>query len=331
MKQKYSFILLIQGLLLLAVMLFSLCIGPSGIPLTKTLHLLLHPEASGESSILFQIRLPRTFLAASVGGALSLSGLILQGLLRNPLVEPYTLGISGGAALMVCLSISFGLSKCFALSLPLSGFLGASLMILLLYNLSFKKGILKVQGLLLTGVMFSFISSSLIMLIMALAKAEDLNGMIFWIMGSMDEPDTRLIKIMGGTSLAGLVLSLFFSIDLNALLLGEEEARNLGIRVERSKKALFLLASLLTGTAVSVSGVIGFVGLLVPQLMRLLLGHDYRILLLSSFFSGAAFLVISDAIARTIISPLELPVGVITGILGGMVFIYVLNRNEKER
>lgn len=308
-------------MVLLVIMGLSLCTGPSGF-LFKNIH-------STEYSILFQIRLPRIILAAAVGGALSLAGLILQGLLRNPLVEPYTLGISGGAALMVCLSISLGFSKHSSIVLPCTGFTGAFIIIILLYSFSVKKGLMKIQGLLLTGVMFSFISSSLIMLIMAVSKTSDLNGMIFWIMGSLDEANMMLIKIMLFVSIAGLAVSYYFCFDLNAMLLGEDEARHLGINVENSKKILFLLASILTGAAVSVSGVIGFVGLLIPQGLRMILGHDYRILLISSWLTGAAFLVMSDTAARTIIAPLELPVGVITGILGGIVFIYVLNRGER--
>ncbi|MCM8819937.1 MAG: iron ABC transporter permease, partial [Candidatus Omnitrophica bacterium] len=194
--------------------------------------------------------------------------------------------------------------------------------------LSLRKGVLRTQGLLLTGVMISFIASSLIMLLMAISGIEDLHGIIFWIMGSLEEPNWILIKLILSLSICGLVVSYLFCFELNAFSLGEEEALHLGINVERTKKFLFLLASLLAGFSVSVAGVIGFVGLVVPHFMRMFVGRDHRILLVSSFLGGASFLIFSDTIARTIISPLELPVGVITGIIGGSIFIYTLTKKD---
>ena len=265
----------------------------------------------------------------AIGGALSLAGVILQGMFRNPLVEPYTLGISGGAALGVCLNIVFHLHREVGiLTIPLSGFLGAILVITLVYSLSIRKGILKIQGLLLTGVMISFISSSLIMLIMAVSRTEDLHGIVFWIMGSLEEPNWFLIKLAVLVSLLGLITSYFFCLQLNAFSLGEEEALYLGINVEKTKRMLFILASLLTGCSVSIAGVIGFVGLVVPHFVRMFVGWDHRILLISSFLCGAGFLIFCDTLARTIILPLELPVGVITGILGGSLFVYALSKKQ---
>jgi iron complex transport system permease protein len=319
--------ILVLGAILLGTGIFSLSIGSAGIPVKKIASLILEGRGTTEYSILFDIRLPRIILGFAVGGALALSGVILQGMFRNPLVEPYTLGISGGAALGVCLNIVLRLSrKIGILSLPISGFIGASLVILLLYWLSRRKQILKIQGLLLTGVMISFIASSLVMLIMAVSRTEDLHGIIFWIMGSLEEPNWSLIKLVVLVSILGLFISYLLSLDLNALSLGEEEAIHLGINIERTKKLLFLLASFLTGCAVSVAGVIGFVGLVIPHLMRLFVGQDHRILLIASFLTGGAFLILCDTLARTIISPLELPVGVITGIVGGSLFIYALSK-----
>lgn len=248
---------------------------------------------------------------------------------RNPLVEPYTLGISGGAAVGVCLNIVLGLSRGLGIiSLPVCGFLGAILVILLVYFLSIRKGILKIQDLLLTGVMISFISSSLIMLIMSVSHTEDLHGIVFWVMGSLEEPSWLLIKLALGIAVFGLVVSYLFCFDLNAFSLGEEEALHLGINVERTKRLLFIIASLLTGFSVSVAGIIGFVGLVVPHFIRMLVGRDHRILLISAFLCGAIFLIFCDSLARIIIAPLELPVGVITGILGGSLFIYALSKKQ---
>ncbi len=319
---------LLSGLLL-AVGLFSLCIGSSGIPLEKIISLPLTGRHTTEYSIIFDIRLPRILLAFAVGGALSIAGVIFQGIFRNPLVEPYTLGVSGGAALGVCLSIVFGLNRIFGFNLfPLVGFLGALLAIFLVYLITSRQGTLKITNLLLTGVMISFICSSLIMLIMAISRTEDLYGIIFWIMGSLEQPDWMLIKIAFLVTILGMFISLFFAQDLNAFSLGEEEALHLGINVERTKKLLFVFASLLTGASVSVSGIIGFVGLVVPHFARMLVGQDHWILLVVSSLCGGIFLILCDTLARTVIAPLELPVGVITGIVGGTLFVYFLTKRQ---
>ena len=326
---RWTFSVVISFGILLAVSLFSLSIGSSGMFLRDILPLIIDGRGSTEYRILFDIRLPRIILGFAIGGALSVAGVILQGMFRNPLVDPYTLGISGGAALGICMGIIMRFNIALgSLSLPLAGFSGAILIILLVYFLSQRKGILHIQGLLLTGVMISFISSSLIMLIMAVSHTENLQGIIFWIMGSLEEPNWTLIKVAAIVSVSGLIVSYIFSFDLNALSLGEDEAQHLGVNIEKVKRLLFVLASLLTGVCVSVSGVIGFVGLVVPHLSRFFVGSDHRILLVISFLFGASFLILCDTLARTIISPLELPVGVITGILGGSIFIYVLARRQ---
>lgn len=325
---NWFFWILFLGSLLLGISIFSLSVGPAGIPVKKIIPIILEGRGSAEYSIIFDIRLPRILLGFAIGGALSLAGVILQGMFRNPLVEPYTLGVSGGAALGVALNIVLRLYKVSILTLPLFGFLGASLVIILLYSLSIRKGILKIQGLLLCGVMLSFISSSLIMLIMAVSRTEDLHGIIFWIMGSLEEPNLLLIKVALWMSILVLVISYLFCFDLNALSLGEEEALHLGVNVEKTKRLLFLIASLLTGFSVSIAGIIGFVGLVVPHFVRMFVGSDHRILLASSFLVGATFLIFCDTLARMVISPLELPVGVITGILGGSIFVYALTKRQ---
>ncbi|MBI5143770.1 MAG: iron ABC transporter permease [Candidatus Omnitrophica bacterium] len=303
--------------------IFSLSIGSSGLFFKRILPLLFEGRGSTEYSILFDIRLPRILLGLAIGGSLSLAGVILQGMFRNPLVEPYTLGISGGAALGVSLCVVFKLSYIFGIiSLPISGIVGSIFIIILIYLLSIRKGMLRIHGLLLTGVMISFVASSLIMLVMAISRSEDLHGIVFWMMGSLEEPNWLYIKMALVISLAGLVISYPFSLSLNALSLGEEEAHGLGINTERTKRFLFLLSCTLTGFSVSVSGIIGFVGLVVPHIVRLFVGSDHRILLVSSYIAGAIFLILCDALARTIIAPLELPVGVITGILGASLFLY---------
>lgn len=333
MKGKLSgwiFWIFVLGGVLIGISFYSLTLGPTQIPFSKIISLLLFGgDDTTESSIILDIRLPRIILGFAIGGALSLAGVILQGMFRNPLVEPYTLGISGGAALCACLNIVLRLNRGLGtLSLPLCGFLGAILVILLIYSLNIRKGVLKMQGLLLSGVMISFISSSLIMLILSISRAEDLHGIVFWVMGSLEEPNRLLIKLALGVSVFGLAASYIFCLDLNALSIGEEEALHLGINVERTKRLLFIIASLLTGFSVSVAGIIGFAGLIVPHFVRMFAGGDHRILLAGSFLCGAAFLIFCDTLARIIIAPMELPVGVITGILGGSLFIYALTKKQ---
>jgi iron complex transport system permease protein len=326
---RWSAWILILGIILLAVSVFSLCIGTAGIPLKKIIASFFTGRGTTEYSILFNIRLPRIILGFAVGSALSIAGVILQGMFRNPLVEPYTLGISGGAALGVCLNMVFGLQRFGGIiSIPASGFLGAGIIMFFVYAVSIKQEGLKLQKLLLTGVMISFISSSLIMLIMAVSRVENLQGIIFWIMGSLEEPNRLLINTAVVISILGLIITYFFAVDLNALSLGEEEALHLGINTEKTKKILFVLASLLTGCSVSVAGIIGFVGLVVPHFMRMFVGSDHRILLVTSALTGASFLILCDTLARTVISPMELPVGVITGIAGGIIFIYFLGKKQ---
>lgn len=320
-------------LIMFVTILWSLSKGDMSIPFFKIPLFLFNEPNSIEYTILAGIRLPRIFLGLAVGGALGLAGVILQGIYRNPLVEPYTLGISGGAALGVAFTIVLGLHVTFgSIMLPLSGFTGAIIMLFLVYFISMQQGKIDIQKMVLIGVMVSFIASSTMMFLMATTSTENLHGIVFWVMGSLDETDTDLITIVGIAALLSLTATYFFIQPLNALRLGEYKARTLGINTDLAIKALFVIASLLTGITVAVAGIIGFVGLIIPHLMRIVVGSDYRILLLSSFLSGGIFVVFCDTLARTIISPNELPIGAITGMIGGLAFIMILsNENRKSK
>lgn len=333
-KKQIKWLLLIVTLLLLTltVGIVSLLSGEMKIHLIE-LPQILSGKTGIEYSILTQIRWPRIVLAFAVGGALSLTGAILQGIYRNPLVEPYTLGISGGAAFGIALVIVMGLHLTIGpFMLPLAGFTGSIITIFLVYSLSFRRGGININRMLLIGVMISFVASSSMMFLMAITTTENLHGIIFWMMGSLDEPNSLLIKIMLYSSIAALFIAYIFARPLNALRLGEEKARHLGIHSTVILRILFVVASLLTGISVAVAGIIGFVGLIIPHIVRMIIGSDYRILLICSFLGGSLFLIISDIIARTIISPNELPIGVITGMAGGLIFIVVLARaNVKSK
>jgi iron complex transport system permease protein len=330
--RSWAFILLALLLLLALCVVTGLRVGEARFSTAEVIRLLLAPPGEVHAQVLQQLRLPRVLLGCAVGGALSLSGVILQGIFRNPLVEPYTLGISGGASVGVSLAIVLALQSAWGgLALPLAGFAGALVTVLLVHGIALRRGEARVPALLLAGVMISFISSSLVMLVMATAKSDDLHGIIFWIMGSLNETNTGLIRLVGITSVAALALAYLHAPALNAMRLGTEPAAQLGVNTGRGVSLLFLLASLLTGICVSIAGVIGFVGLVVPRLMHFWVGPDYRVLLPASFLGGGIFLVLSDIVARVVISPLELPIGVITGIIGGVLFIVIMGTTRGKK
>ncbi|BDX39660.1 hemin ABC transporter permease [Tenuifilaceae bacterium CYCD] len=332
MKKKYLSWIVFTIVLLVALIfavLYSISTGEVNIALSD-IPSILSKHDGAEYFILTNIRIPRVILAITVGGSLGLTGAILQGIYRNPLVEPYTLGISGGASLGVTLIVILGLYDANMYALPLAGFVGALLTIFLVYTLGMRKGNLDINRMLLIGVMISFVSSSIIMFLMSISSTEKLHSIIFWVMGSLDEPNTNLIKVTIATSVIGLIATYLFARPLNALQLGQEKALHLGINASVSIQVLFVVASLMAGVCVSVAGVIGFVGLIIPHLCRQLVGPDHRILLISSFLGGGLFLTISDLIARTVIAPNELPIGVITGIVGGTIFVVVLSSLKKK-
>lgn len=331
MNKKLTWLIYVLLLLaaVVAAAMLSLGVGEIRIPLADIPRLLADRE-SMEYGVLAYIRVPRTLLGFAVGGSLSLAGAILQGIYRNPLVEPYTLGISGGASLGVTFAIVAGLHLLNILFLPLAGFIGAFTTIFLVYTLSVSKGMLSVNRMLLIGVMISFISSSLMMFLMSITAVENIHGIVFWIMGSLNESNTAMIWGMVSLSVLCLLVAYLFVMPLNALRLGEEKARHLGVKSDITIRILFIITSLLTGACIAVAGIIGFVGLVIPHMVRLWVGSDYRIMLIASFLSGSAFLILCDVLARTVISPNELPIGVITGIVGGIAFIVLLSRSQKK-
>ena len=335
MRKKYiQWIGFLNILLLLAAGSFivSLCIGEISFSFQDLLQLFDTEKEDVRLHILRQLRLPRVWLGFIVGGALSLSGMLLQGIFRNPLVEPYTLGISGGASVGVTLAIVVSLHTVLGgIILPLTGFAGAMLTVIIVYLLGVHRGHVRVHSLLLAGVMISFISSSLTLLLMSITKSENLHGIVFWMMGSLNETNPLLINTITITTLFVFILSCFYTPALNAMRLGVERAAQIGVKTESTIKILFLLSSFLTGVCVSIAGTIGFVGLIIPQLMRHVIGTDYRVLLPASFLGGGIFLMLSDVFARVIIAPNELPIGVITGIIGGIIFIIAMSSSKTKK
>lgn len=316
-------------MLLLLASALSLSVGEMSISLADLPKVLSNPSST-EYAVLANIRIPRTLLGFAIGGSLSLSGVILQGIYRNPLVEPYTLGISGGASLGITVAIVTGLSVISRMVLVMFGFAGAFATIFFVYMLSTRRGAVNINRMLLVGVMISFISSSLVMFLMSITAVENIPGIIFWTMGSLNESNQYVVNGIVILSVVILAVSYLFAIPLNALRIGESKARHLGINTGVTIRLLFILTSLLTGSCIAVAGIIGFVGLIIPHITRLLVGMDYRILLVASFLNGGIFLILCDILSRVVISPNELPLGVITGILGGIAFIFIISHPKMK-
>ncbi len=274
--------------------------------------------------IVREIRLPRILLAILVGAALATSGTALQALLRNPLAEPYVLGISSGAALGAIVALWIGGRV--ASASPLAAFLGALATTTWVYFLGRRAGRLASYTLVLAGVVTASFLSAAILFVLTMLSTRDVRGMAFWLMGDLSVVTDTQLRFLFPIVVIGFLLLYAFSKDLNVLLLGEEEAAHLGVNVTRVQTVIYLLASVLTGVAVALSGAIGYLGLLVPHLARMLVGSDHRTLLPAAALGGSIVLVLSDTLARTVVAPNELPVGAVTAVAGAPVFIYLLRR-----
>lgn len=282
-----------------------------------------HAEAV---TIVRDIRLPRILLAMLVGAALATSGTALQALLRNPLADPYVLGISSGAALGAIVSLWAG--GRLAAASPLAAFTGALLTTAWVYLLGRRGGRLASYTLLLAGVITASFLSAVILFVLSRLSTRDVRGTAFWLMGDLSVVSGAQLHLLLPAIAVAIAALYWFAKDLNVLLLGEEEAAHLGVNVPRVETLVYVLASVLTGVAVSVSGAIGYLGLLVPHLGRMTVGSDHRALLPTAALGGAIVLVLSDALARTVVAPAELPVGAVTAVAGAPVFIYLLRRAQ---
>ena len=277
--------------------------------------------------IVREIRLPRVLLAMLVGAALAVSGTALQALLRNPLADPYVLGISSGAALGAIIALWVG--GRLAAASPLVAFAGALVTMAWVYLLGRRAGRLASYTLVLAGVITASFLSAVILFVLTLLSTRDVRGIAFWLMGDLSVVTETQLRILLPVVVLGILTLYTFAKDLNVLLLGEEEAAHLGVNVARVQTAVYVLASLLTGVAVSVSGAIGYLGLLVPHLGRMVVGNDHRTLLPTAALGGAIVLTLSDTLARTVVAPAELPVGAVTALAGAPVFIYLLRRTAR--
>ncbi len=340
MRRKPILVIAILVIILILALLFATSLGTVAIPvgdiaaivLKRALNISIGAQWSETyESIVWQLRLPRVFGAAVVGAALAVAGVLFQGLLRNPMADPYLLGTSGGAALAATIAllvpVSFGILG-FTL-VPIAAFIGALGAVLLVYSIARVGPRTPITTLLLAG----FATSSMMAAVMSflmLLNQNTLQRVVLWTMGSISASGWDAVIVVTPLIIAGTLAAFTLANDLNAFLLGEEQAAALGVSVERQKFVVMIIGALLTGAAVAISGLVGFVGLIVPHVVRLILGPDHRLLVPAAFLSGAIFLVLADLLARLLLAPSELPLGTVTALVGAPFFIYLLRRSKRE-
>jgi len=335
-------LLLLGGGLVIASLLAS-AFGAVNIPLPDVLKMALNKVAvfdfsptwrAVDETIIFQIRLPRVIGGALVGAALATAGVLFQGLLRNPMADPYIIGTSAGAALGATIAMTLPINLAFLGFglVPVAAFIGALATVILVYNLARVGGKTPIISMLLAGFVVSALLAAIMAFMMSMSDRFCLNlhSVYSFLMGHISVTGWGQIAIIAPLVIGGIIGTRFFAFRLNAFSLGEEGAAYLGIEVERDKILILALGSLLTAAAVSISGLVGFIGLVVPHAVRLSLGPDHRLLLPASALAGAAFLVIADLLARILLAPVEIPVGVVTAIIGAPFFIYLLRHTRRE-
>ena len=331
------FLLFCSALILIA----ATTLGSVSIPVKNTFWILLNkfPFLSVEGTwpqaqelIITQVRLPRVLIAMIVGGALGLSGAVMQGLFRNPMADPSIIGATSGGALGAVLSIYLGWAANYFYALPATAFLGALTATFLVYVIASEHGKTPVDLLLLSGIAVGGVAVSLTAFILSLAlhNWEIARQIIFWTMGGLDGRSWPHVKMAYPIIVPASCLIFAYAQDLNIMLFGEESAHGLGVPVVWTRRILLVLTALISGVSVSVSGAIGFVGLVIPHIMRFVIGPDHKILLPASFLAGACFLPLADLVCRTLIRPEELRLGVVTAFVGGPFFIYLLIKRKRE-
>lgn len=321
MKRIRLFLVLLACLPL--VSLLSVSLGPANV--------FGLPDMNSEiGRAVFRLRIDRLVAALVTGAALACAGVALQSLLRNPLAEPYLLGISGGAGLGAAVAIVSGLALLGAFTLPASAFAGGVIALASVYALARNGSSVSVYGLIISGAIVGAICSSVIMTLVAINPVEGLHGVIWWMMGSLDSPPESLLAAVSVTVLAGIAILWSMSRELNAMTMGSDMAHHVGVSTPTAMTVSLACAALMTASAVSMTGLIGFVGLIVPHVVRRLSGADHRSLIPASALAGAILLAACDILARTVLSPRELPVGIITALAGGPFFLMILRRKHRD-
>jgi len=342
-RNRLVLVLVLLGGGLVVALFLANAFGAVNIPLPEILKMALNKMAVfhfpstwrvADETIIFQIRLPRVISSALVGAALATAGVLFQGLLRNPMADPYIIGTSAGAALGATIAMMLPVNLVFLGFglVAVAAFGGALVTVILVYNLARVGGKTPIISMLLAGFVVSSLLSAVMMFLMSIGDRLNLNlhSVYAFLMGNISVTSWGQLVIVTPLVIGGIIGARFFAFHLNAFSLGEEGAAYLGIDVEKDKIRILALGALLTATAVSISGLVGFVGLVVPHAVRLSLGPDHRSLLPASALAGAGFLVIADLVARIVLAPVEIPVGVVTAIIGAPFFIYLLRRTRRE-
>ena len=342
-KSSYGIILLFLTIVLIfSIALFSAVgtaeinymdsfkIIASKIPVIRNYVSIDHIKNS-HRTIIWSIRLPRILLGVLVGSSLSMAGVAFQGMFKNPMADPYIMGISSGAALGATIGIVFKINVTFLnlSSISIFAFMGAMLAVLTVYNIARVKNKIPITTLLLSGIAVGQFLSAIMSMIMIL-HSQDMSKIIYWTMGGLAGKGWNPLLGITIPTILSMILMFFFARDLNIMATGEESAQSMGVDIEKTKLYILVIGTFMTAMVVSVSGIIGFVGLIIPHMVRIILGPDHRILLPASALSGAVFIIFTDTIARTIISPIEIPVGIITSLFGGPFFIYLLRSSKKR-
>ncbi len=342
-KQKWKLIIAGSTLaLIFSIIVFS-TIGSANIKAIDTLKIVLSKiPMIGEKvdisdipksyqTIILSIRIPRVLIGAIVGAALAGVGTVFQGMFKNPMADPYVIGISSGAALGAGLVIVFGINwTAFSISsISIGAFVGAVFSTFLVYWISKVKNKVPVTILLLSGIAVGQFLTAILSFLMVI-YSKDMTKIIYWTLGSFSGKGWEHLASISIPILTSMIILNFFSRDLNIMLLGEESAQNLGVNVEKIKIIILVICSFIISLAVSVSGIIGFVGLIIPHIVRLIVGPDHKILIPTSMLIGGIFMIFADTLARTIISPTEIPVGIITALFGGPFFIYLLRKSKRN-
>ena len=317
-------------LLLLVVMVGAALVGSERLPVGATLCSIFTAGSNAcdlsviQRAILLDVRLPRILLGATVGASLAAAGASYQALLRNPLAEPYLLGISNGAAVGTMIALVF--FGAMEWSRPVMAFAGALSATFIVYKLARGRAGSSPERLILAGVIVTTLLSSIIVFVTTLMDATRIRSFTFWLLGDLSGSTTRMLMVAIIAALVGVIILTINARSLNLMMLGERDAFDLGVEVERVRLVVFLAASLLVGASVASSGSVGYVGLVVPHLVRLSIGSDNRLTIPAASLAGAAFVIVADSVARTVIAPRELPVGAITALIGAPLFIYLLRR-----
>jgi len=321
--RKWLFTIGILGLITAVSFIFSLSIGSANLSYSQIINSFVDSSNNVTKTLILELRLPRTLAAFACGAMLSIAGVLMQVLLRNPLADPYVLGVSGGASLAALVMMLIGFET---LLITTGAFGGALLSIILVFIFAHSKGSWTIPRLLLTGVVMAAGWGALISFLVVISPPEKIHGMLFWLMGdlSYDRP------IMPGYIILclGLILALPLCREFNVMIWGDKQAESLGVNTKKLRLKIYFIASLLTAGAVSLAGGIGFVGLVVPHFIRLIVGNEHRILLPASALAGGSLVIVADSLARTAMAPQQIPVGVITALLGVPLFLYLLRRSQ---